>query len=125
MLKISYHQPYSLLSLAVSGIFDSFDDHESLCKFPILQFLLVWMNHSRTLNSRRNRLHERSLCIVYKDKKSSFQHLLIKDNSVTIHHRNIQYLSIELYKEKNGLSPPIMNLVFPTIQPVYNLTSNN
>ena len=86
---------------------------------------LVWMNHSRTLNSRINRLHERSLRIVYKDKNSSFQQLLIKDNSVTIHHRNIQYLSIELYKVKNGLSPPIMNLVFPTIQPVYNLRSNN
>ena len=86
---------------------------------------LVWMNHSRILNSRINRLHERSLRIVYKDKKSNFQELLNKDKSVTIHHRNIQYLAIELYKVKNGLAPPIMNLIFPTIQSVYNLRSNN
>ena len=34
--------------------------------------LLVWMNHSRTLNTQINRLHEKSLRIVYKDKITSF-----------------------------------------------------
>ena len=46
---------------------------------------LVWMFHSRKLNSRINRIHERSLRLVYADNKSSYQQLLEKDNSFTIH----------------------------------------
>ena len=36
-----------------------------------------------------------------------------KDESFTIHERNIQTLGIELYKVAYGLSPKIMNTVFP------------
>ena len=74
---------------------------------------LVWMFHSRKLNNRINKIHERSLRIVYNDKVSSFQKLLANDNSYTIHERNIQALAIEIYKVVNGLSPEIMKLVFP------------
>ena len=74
---------------------------------------LVWMFHSRKLNNRINKIHERSLRIVYNDKVSSFEELRFKDNSFTIHERNIQALAIELYKVINGLSPEIMKLVFP------------
>ena len=74
---------------------------------------LVWMFHSRKLNHRINRIHERALRIVYKDNESSFEDLLTKDDSFTIHERNIQTLAIELYKVAYGLSPSIMNLVFP------------
>ena len=35
-----------------------------------------------------------------------------KDDGVTIHHRNIQSLAIELYKFKKGLSVNIMNDIF-------------
>ena len=41
---------------------------------------LVWMFHSRKLNHRINRIHERALRIVYKDEKSSFRELLQKMN---------------------------------------------
>ena len=74
---------------------------------------LVWMFHSRKLNNRINKIHERSLRIIDKDDKSSFKELLKKDESFTIHERNLQTLSIELYKVLNGLSPKIMDLVFP------------
>ena len=56
---------------------------------------LVWMFHSRSLNNKINRIHERALRITYNDKSSSFQNLLEKDNSVTIHHRNIKILATE------------------------------
>ena len=56
---------------------------------------LVWMFHSRSLNNKINRIHERALRITYNDKSSNFQELLDKDNSVTIHHRNIRTLAIE------------------------------
>ena len=73
---------------------------------------LVWMFHSRKLNSQVNKLHERALRIVYQDYSSSFTELLERDNSTTIHNRNIQLLATELYKVKNGLSPPFMNEIF-------------
>ena len=37
---------------------------------------IVWMFHSRFLNNRINRIHERSLRIVYHDYFSSFKELL-------------------------------------------------
>ena len=74
---------------------------------------LVWMLHSRTLNARINRIHERALRIVYGDDTSLFEHLLRKDNSFTIHERNVQTLAIELFKIVQGTSPEIMKSVFP------------
>ena len=73
---------------------------------------LIWMFHSRNLNNKINRLHERCLRVIYNDKTSSFEQLLENDNSVSIHHRNIQTLAIEMYKVTNGLSPEIMNELF-------------
>ena len=73
---------------------------------------LVWMFHSRELNNRINRIHARALRLAYKDYSSSFQELLIKDKSVTIHNRNLQLLVTEVYKFLNGISPKIMGGVF-------------
>lgn len=49
---------------------------------------LVWMCHSRMLNNKINKLHERALRIVYKDTSLSLKELLEKDISVTIPQRN-------------------------------------
>ena len=75
-------------------------------------FSLVWMFHSRTNNIKINRLHERCLRIVYNDKQYSFNELLKKDGSVSIHMRNIQILATEMYQLINNLSSNIMNRVF-------------
>ena len=81
---------------------------------------LIWMFHSRGLNNKINRIHERALRITYKDKSSTFQELLEKDNSVSIHHRNVQKLAIEIYKVLHGFSPPILNHIFvPILCPYY------
>ena len=56
---------------------------------------VIWMFHSRTLNNKINRLHERCLRIIYNDKLSNFEELLHKDNFVSIHHNNIHALAIE------------------------------
>ena len=66
---------------------------------------LMWMWHNRTLNNKINRLHERALRIVYKNNNLTFQELLEKDGSVTIHHKNLQRLATEMYKIKYHLSP--------------------
>ena len=69
---------------------------------------LIWMFHNRGVNNKINHLHEPSLQIVYKDNISSFEDLLKKDRSFTIHQRNIQSLAIELFKVKGNLSNNIM-----------------
>ena len=58
---------------------------------------LVWMFQSRKLNSRVNKLHERTLRIVFQDYASPITELLERDNSTTIHKRNIQLLATELF----------------------------
>ena len=57
-------------------------------------------------------LHERCLRIIYNDKQSSFTELLNKDNSVSVHIRNIRRLAIEMFRFYIGLSPPLMNNLF-------------
>ena len=41
---------------------------------------LVWIFHSRALNNRINRLHERALRLVYKDPHLTFEEIVRKDN---------------------------------------------
>lgn len=86
---------------------------------------LVWMFHSRGLNNKINRIHERALRITYNDHSSSFEDMLQKDNSVTIHHRNIRALAMETYKVLHGLSSPLLNKVFIKRNFNYNLRRNN
>ena len=82
---------------------------------------LIWMFHSRTLNTKINKLHERALRIVYKDEDLTFQQLLEKDNSFTIHERNLQKLAIEMYKAKHSLSPLPVTELFKRIDNTHNI----
>ena len=74
--------------------------------------LLIWMLHSRRLNNKINRIRESTLRITIKDKSSTFLELLEKDNSASVHYRNVQKLAIEIYKTLHGFSPPILNDIF-------------
>ena len=82
------------------------------------------MFHGRTLNNKINHLHERSIRIVYKENNSSFKELLKKENSFTVHLRNIQSLSTELFKVKMNLSNTIMDDILQTRALPYTLRSN-
>ena len=77
------------------------------------------MFHSRKLNNRINRIHDRALRLIYQDNSLSFAELLEKDISVTIHQRNLQVLATEIFKLKNGLSPEIMKELFEMQNPSY------
>ena len=86
---------------------------------------LIWMFHSRALNNKINAIHKRALRITYNDKISTFQQLLEKDNSVSIHQRNLQVLATEMFKIYKELSPELMNDIFIQNVPFYNLRNNN
>ena len=69
------------------------------------------MFYSRKFNHKTNRIHERGLKTVYSD-KSSFNELVNKSRSFTIHQKNVQSLAIEIYKCIHGLSPTTLGEVF-------------
>ena len=73
---------------------------------------LVWMLHSRTLNNRINKIHEKALRLVYNNETFFFDDLQKRDKSVSIHQKNLQILATEIYKTKNELGPKIMKDTF-------------
>ena len=73
---------------------------------------LVWVLHSRTLNNKINHQRARCLKIVYNDKKSTYENLLLRDRSVSVRVRNLQILAIEMFKVHSDLSPPIFKELF-------------
>ena len=50
------------------------------------------------------------IVIAYDDYVSDFDSLLEKDNSVTIHQRNIQLLTLEIYKTQKDLNPKLFSI---------------
>ena len=81
---------------------------------------LIWMVHSRKLNHRINKIHERALRIVYNDHQCTFEELLEKDNSFTIHKKTLQKLAIDMFKVKNGLSVQLVRKNFHFQENHYN-----
>ena len=100
--RITHNMDFSKRRLLVNAFFYS--------QFNYCQ--LVCMCHNRTNNSKINRLHERSLRLIYNDKKSSFKDLSEKDGSASIHHRNLRTLAVKLFKVFKGISPVIFVKVF-------------
>ena len=68
------------------------------------------MFHSRKLNARINRHHERALRVV--DFESFIQEVLRKDSTTSLHQRSMQKLMTEIFKVKTGIVPQLMKSVF-------------
>ena len=73
---------------------------------------LLWMFCSRQINRRVNCIHERALRLVYDDYISSCEDLLRKDSTVSIHHRNVQKVAIEMHKIKYNVGPQLIDDLF-------------
>ena len=67
----------------------------------------------------------KALRIFYNDTVSLFENLLIKDKSFTIHHQNIQLLSIEIYKAIHNLPGGNLSEFFVRNNHNYNLRSES
>ena len=70
------------------------------------------MFHGRKTNYKISRLQERALRLIYNDYISSFEELLLKDDTFTIHEQNIQNLAIKMFKTLNDLSTPDFSELF-------------
>ena len=72
--------PLSFLKFNPQSHF-SFTASFSTILYPLYICPLIWMFHSRGLNNKIYRFHERALRITFNDKSSTFQELLDKNNS--------------------------------------------
>ena len=73
---------------------------------------LIWMFSYKTSNNQINKIHKRSLRLVYEMQDANFEDLLLKDSSWNDHESNIRTLLIKIYNSINNLSPPIMKNFF-------------
>ena len=98
--KLCTRANQKLHALARISNFMSQDKLRTLMKsFVTSQFTycpLVWMFGNRTTNNKIDRLHERALRLVYKDENLTFEELLQKDNSFTVHNRNLPSKCLKL-----------------------------
>ena len=86
---------------------------------------LAWMFHGRQTNDKINKLHEWALRIVYNDTITSFEELLVKDKTFTIHNQNIQSSAIEICKAMNNLPGGNLSEFFVRNNHNYNLRSRS
>ena len=66
-------------------------------------------------------IKEYTTTLVHNNFSSSFSELLVKDKSVTIHHRKLQTLAYEIFKVKNNMAPYILTEIFPQKESNYSL----
>ena len=94
--------------------------------FVVSQFSycpLVLMLYDRSANKKINKIHERALTIAYTDSCSNFKELLIKANTVSIHHKNLQLFATEIYKTQKNLNPNFMTKILSRKDYLYTLRS--
>ena len=87
--------------------------------------LALWMFHSRILNNKINRLHERCMRLIYGNKATSFGELLKQGKTVSIHIRNLQMLATEMFTVYRNMSTRIFSELFCRRDICYNFRSNS
>ena len=69
---------------------------------------LIWLFCNKGANKEIDRTHKRALRILYEDYESSFETLLARSGSNSMHIKNLQKLMTEIYKSMNHLNPSIV-----------------
>ena len=73
---------------------------------------LIWMFYSQVMEHRINKIHEMTLTLIDPNQHQlTFQELLEKNKTVSIHQRNLQTLATEICKAKNKISLEVVNLL--------------
>ena len=88
-------------------------------------FHLIWLFCNNGANTESDSIRKRALRILYKDYKSSFETLLARSGSNSIHIKNLHKLMTEIYKSMNHVKPSIV-WEFHEKKPItYNLRIQN
>ena len=65
---------------------------------------LIWMFHDRSVNKKMKKIYEGVLRIAYKDSCTSFEDVLKKAESISIHQRNLKLIATEVFKTQSNLN---------------------
>ena len=72
-----------------------------------------------------NKIHQRTLRVVYDDYNSTYEDLLASHNDISIHQKHPKHLTIEVYKSLTNLNPEFMWPFFKSKSIPYNLRNGN
>ena len=64
---------------------------------------LIWVFCGKIESKSINKIHKRTLRLIYDPEDANFEYLLEKDKSQTIHENNLQKLLVKIYKSIHRL----------------------
>ena len=79
-----------------------------ICKYQFGYAPLIWMFTSKNSMLKVNKIHRRTLRVVYDDYNSTYEELLASHNDISIHQKYLKYFAIEVYKSLTNLNPELM-----------------
>ena len=68
---------------------------------------LLWMFCRKTLYSKIEKIHHKTLKVIY-ESNDTYENLLLRSNTVSVHQRHIRFLMIEIYKSISQFKPQFM-----------------
>ena len=86
---------------------------------------LIWMFASKNSMLKVNKIHRRTLRVVYDDYNSTYEELLASHNDISIHQKHLKHLAIEVYKSLTNLNPEFIWPFFKNKPILYNLRNGN
>ena len=72
-----------------------------------------------------NKIHRRTLRVVYDDYSSTYEELLASHNDISIHQKHLKHLAVEVYKPLVNMNPEFIWPFFKTNSVPYNLRNGN
>ena len=70
----------------------------------------MWMFCRKTLYHKIEKIHVRSLKVIYQSEES-YENLLLKSSSNSVHQRHLRSLVKEIYKSKTQINPKFNNKI--------------
>ena len=86
---------------------------------------LIWIFTSKNSMLKVNKIHRRTLRVVYDDYNSTYEELLASHNDISIHQKHLKHLAIEVYKPLTNLNPEFIWPFFKNKPILYNLRNGN
>ena len=106
------------------GIFDLKEREKIHNTFILANFNycpIVWHFCGKTSIRKIEKVQERALRFLHNDKISSYDTLIAKSNTTTMHIRRIKSLACEVFKSLNDLNPSFMKDMFQVKEIPYDL----
>ena len=68
---------------------------------------LLWMFRRKTIYSKIEKIHHKTLKVIY-ESNHTYNNLLLQSNTASTHQRHLRFLMTEIYKSISQLNPEFM-----------------